>query len=352
MFPMTLDLYVTTQRRFRLEAHATEQPVSLPAAVAARIEHAFQNGQGSGLLHLATSEMKTNLPQPLAFARAFAQRYVTHLCHLGDAEVQDGTELVAAPGEEELNNLVLEAPPMKGLEYLDAGVLRTAWTDLDTHVRAEVIRQGKGLRAYLHDKNPLWRVVGRVTFHLAENKRDEEHPFAFLATYTSGVSERGEPQHLPLSRALQEYAGAANRKRLVALLTPIREASESLPWVQDLVESADIYHPLAWTPAEAHRFLRDVPALEKSGLIVRIPNWWKADRPSRPQVSVRVGGQQIASLGADALLDFSVDVTLGGEKLSEQERRVSGGRSGAVAGPMGRSRRGKVGRRTGALETC
>ena len=29
-----------------------------------------------------------------------------------------------------------------------------------------------GAQAYLREKNPLWRLVGRVTFHLAENKRD------------------------------------------------------------------------------------------------------------------------------------------------------------------------------------
>jgi non-specific serine/threonine protein kinase len=265
--------------------------------------------------------MKTELPPSFAYARAFATRYITQLCHLGDAEVVERTELIAPPSEDELNNLVLEAPPMKGLEYLDSQLLKAAWIDLDRHVRDEIIASGQGLRPYLHDKNPLWRAVGRVTFHLAENKRDEEYPFAFLATYTSGVSERGEAQHLPLARALQEYAGPSNRKRLVALLTPIRDAAERLPWVQELVETSEIYHPLAWTPAEAHRLLRDITALEASGLIVRIPNWWKADRPPRPQVSVKVGSQQAASLGADALLDFSVNLTLGGERLSEAERR-------------------------------
>ena len=293
----------------------------MPAATATKIERAFRDGQGPGLLYLATTELKTDLPATLAFARSFAQRYVTHLCHLGDAEVQAEEDLVAPPPEADLNNIALEAPPMKGLEYLDAGVLKSAWLELDAHVRSEVVDSGKGLRAYLHDKNPLWRVVGRVTFHLAENKRDEEHPFAFLATYASGVSERGTAQHLPLANALKAYAGASNRKRLVALLTPIRDASESLPWVHELVESADVYHPLAWTPVEAHRFLRDVPVLEASGLIVRIPNWWKAERPPRPQVSVRVGGEPVASLGANALLDFSVSLTLGGEALSEAEKR-------------------------------
>jgi len=317
-----LDLYVTSQRKLRVQSRPDETGTdSHPATTAARIERAFLDSPGAGLLHLGTMEVKTALPPALAFVRGFAQRYVTQLCHLGEGDVPRDAELVAPPDAEELSKIALEAPPMLGLEYLDAEALRDAWLDLDTRVRGEVLASGQGIRAYLHEKNPLWRLVGRVTFHLAENKRDEANPFAFLATYASGVSERGEAQHLPLARALQEYAGGANRKRLVALLTPIRAASETLPWVQDLVESGDIYHPLAWTPPEAHRFLRAIPALEASGLIVRIPNWWKADRPPRPQVGVRIGGQKVASLGADALLDFSVAVTLGGEPLTEAEKR-------------------------------
>jgi non-specific serine/threonine protein kinase len=119
---------------------------------------------------------------------------------------------------------------------------------------------------------------------------------------------------------LQEYSDTADRKRLVALLKPIRDASESLPWVRELVESEDIYHAGVWTPTEAHRFLRDIPALEASGLIVRIPNWWRSDRAPRPQVSVRMG-QKPSGLGADALLDFSVALTLDGKPLSEAEKR-------------------------------
>ncbi|HWM65470.1 MAG TPA: SNF2-related protein [Steroidobacteraceae bacterium] len=318
---MIPELYVTSQRTLRVEMRPDEGSASLPPATSARIERAFNDGEGTGLLHLSTIEIKAALGPTLTFARGFAQRYITQLCHIGDPDIAQDTPLVAQPSEEELSAMVLEAPPMRGLEYLDAETLRTAWLELDKQVRHEASAQGQGLRAYLHAKNPLWRLVGRVTFHLAENKQDEEHPFAFLATYASGLSDRGAAKHLPLARALQEYAGGSNRKRLVALLTPVREASEHLTWVQDLVEIGDIYQALAWTPAEAHRFLRDIPILETSGLIVRIPNWWKADRPPRPQVSVKVGGQQVTSLGADSLLDFSVAVTLGGEPLTESEKR-------------------------------
>ncbi len=317
----SLDLYVTSQRQFRVDRLRDGASATLPSAAAARIERAFLGGQGAGLLHLATVEVRTPVPPALAFGRSFAQRYLTQLCHLGDIRAVADRELVDPPGDDDLSALALDAPPMRGLEYLDAGTLRAAWLALDARVRSDVVNShDNSVRAYLHEKNPVWRLIGRVTFHLAENRRDEDHPFAFLATYAAGVSERGEPRHLPLARALQEYSGADHRKRLVALLTPIRDASERLPWVQELLESRDIYHPLAWSPAEAHRFLRDVPVLETSGLGVRIPDWWKPDRPARPQVRVRVGSVPAEGLGAQALLDFSVAVTLDGKPLTAAER--------------------------------
>jgi non-specific serine/threonine protein kinase len=108
---------------------------------------------------------------------------------------------------------------------------------------------------------------------------------------------------------------------LVALLSPIQHAAEKSALVKDLVEGGGVYQALAWTPREAHRFLQDIPALEESGLIVRVPDWWKANRPPRPQVSVRIGEGARTKLGADSLLDFSVGVTLGGEALSDTEMR-------------------------------
>ena len=63
-----------------------------------------------------------------------------------------------------------------------------------------------------------WNLVGRVHFNLAENRRDEAAPFAFMATYTTRLSGSAQPQHLPLGRALKDYAGAGDRERLLSLL--------------------------------------------------------------------------------------------------------------------------------------
>lgn len=319
---MTAQLYVTSQGRLRVEGSRSDPPEHVRSIAFEKIERAFSAGEGAGLLHLATVESKAALAPSLAFARSFAHRYFTQLCHLNESECPAERMLVAPPEEQELERIALDAPPLKGLEYLNREVLKQAWTELDSCVRADITAYGRDLRAYLHHKNPDWQLVGRITFRLAENKRDEEYPFAFLATYASSISDRGDSNHLPLARALQEYAGTANRKRLVALLTPIREVSEQLEWVRALAEGGDIYQALAWTPAEAYRFLKDIPALEAAGLAVRIPNWWRAARPPRPQVNVRVGEGRRAALGADALLDFSMDLSLDGQSLSEEERQA------------------------------
>jgi hypothetical protein len=148
-----------------------------------------------------------------------------------------------------------------------------------------------------------------VTFHLAENKRNPAHPFAFLATYTNRVSEQGKVQHLPLGRALEEYAGAKNRTALAALLSPVQRAAEQSKVARQLLDSRAIFHPQIWRPDQAFAFLKEIPLLEQSGLVVRIPDWWKAGRPPRPQVSVRIGEAKGNLIGKDSLLDFQVGLS-------------------------------------------
>ncbi|HEY9869642.1 MAG TPA: DEAD/DEAH box helicase, partial [Candidatus Obscuribacterales bacterium] len=174
-----------------------------------------------------------------------------------------------------------------------------------------------GISAWLQKHAPLWHQVGRICFHLAENKRDERYPFAFLATYAPRVSSAGRVQYQPLGRALEEYAGERNKQALINLLAPVHRASEKSKLVRDLVESNDIFHPLMWTPGEAYRLLKEVPLLEDSGLLVKLPDWWRK-RP-RPRVAVTIGDKKHTSLGLDAMLDFQVELVLGDTKLTPEE---------------------------------
>ena len=279
---------------------------------AARLESAFAADWREALFTLAADRTDTHGLPALRFWQQVAERHLTALCHLPERETE-----VEPPAPADCAALILAAPPMRGGEYLAEDTLRVVWGHLDEWVRQTVGGTSGGLPAFLRARAPSWHQVGRVCFHLAENRNDEDRPFAFMATYSSGFGAAGRVRHLPLRRALEQYAGAKNRAALVALLSPIQQAAETCGWVRELVDSGDVYLAMAWTPDRAYRLLRSVPALEESGLTVRLPNWWRK-RP-RPQVSVTVGGDAPSMVGADAMLDFDVRVALGGEPLSRAE---------------------------------
>ena len=81
-------------------------------------------------------------------------------------------------------------------------------------------------------------------------------------------------------------------RRCLACWCRIQRAAERSDLVKELVDSGDVYHPLAWSPREAHRFLQDIPIFEESGLIVRVPDWWKPGHPPRPIVNVQIDGRR------------------------------------------------------------
>ncbi|MCC6342229.1 MAG: DEAD/DEAH box helicase [Bryobacterales bacterium] len=313
-----LSLHITPHGKLLLTA-GTDAPL-LEDALAARLEQAFARGSGHGLLLLGAGEPGTLLPPVFAFWREFGARYFTALCARRDiAATNSGGIHVPSPATEELERMAGASPLSTGAEYLTTTVLHDLWSALDTAFRLELDEAGCGVQDFLKRRNPAWNLVGRVHFNLAENRKDEAAPFAFLATYTTRLSAQAKAQHLPLGRALSEYAGAANKEKLLSLLLPVQRASETCPWLKDMVESGEIFHPLRWTPQESLRLLRDVPALESAGVVVRMPASWSGNRPPRPLVTGTVGAKAPSLLGQDALLDFRMDLTLDGEPLTAAE---------------------------------
>ena len=291
--------------------------LSDPAAAPrlAPISQAFAESSSAGIIALAGGKSSPDWPLSWLYWRDFGARYLSHLCQ--SRPDVDRLDPVPPLDAATLASLVLRLPPMPGAEYAGPDVLGELWRTLDAWTLAEIAREPEGLAGFLYRRAPLWRQVGRVCFHLAENRQDPDYPFAFMATYIPRLGKNARAQHLPLSQALREYAGADNRAALLRLLEPVSAASSCCPWVGELVENNDIYHPLAWSPEEAYLFLKDVPLLEESGLVVRLPDWWKK-RP-RPKVQVAIGSQVGDKLSAQALLDFRVGLTLEGEPLSPEE---------------------------------
>ena len=300
----------------RLLLVLSDDTPALDPACAGRIRQAFDRGAGHGLLRLGAGEVGQVLPPVFAYWRELGGRFVTALCTRPDI---DERRAELPPPPEDLEALAAAAPVMPGAEYLTADVLLSLWAEMGAAFVVELAEARTTVQGFLKLLNPAWNVVGRVHFNLAENRKDEQAPFAFLATYTDRLSSHGKARHLPLGQALREYAGDANRERLLSLLLPVQRAAERCTWLKRMVDAGEIFHPLRWTPQEAFRLLGDLPELERAGVVVRMPATWKAGRPPRPQVTGTVGAKAPSAVGSDALLDFRVEVSLDGERLTPGE---------------------------------
>jgi non-specific serine/threonine protein kinase len=316
---MSLSLLITPGGFLRIVDDADGSP-DLAEASTAALRTAFAASSAEGLLLLASQALAETLPATLVFWRSFARHFFQAVCHLGEAGLRQWRS-AAPPSVETLGQLIADAPPMRGLEYLTVDLLQTLWSELRELVHARAAAFPEGAAAWLRSVNPQWHLLGRVIFHLAENKRDPQRPFAFLATYTHKLSSQAKPQHLPLAEALKTYAAAKDQQQLEALLEPVRRAARHSKLVQELLEKRSLFAPQGWTVRQAYRFLTESPAIEAAGVVVRLPDWWSARSRSRPQVQVRIGGRPASAFGVDELLDFRVAVSLDGEPLTDDEYR-------------------------------
>lgn len=223
MQTVPLDLVLTPHGSLVL----VQQPdaPSLDAALARRLRGSFDRRPGHGLLRLGAAEAGAALPPVYSYWREFGARYVTDLCTQPDVEARRDRLRVPRPRDEELEWVAVGARPMIGADYLTVAVLGALWQELDLAFGVELAESQCGVQEFLKRRNPAWNLVGRVHFNVAENRKDPEAPFAFLATYTTRLSAQAKAQRLPLGQALREYAGAANKDRLLSLASP-RAASE------------------------------------------------------------------------------------------------------------------------------
>jgi non-specific serine/threonine protein kinase len=313
--PPLLRIALSPTGRLLLE-HDPAGASTLAQRTADALESSFRTGNGDGLLYLGAAELPADLPPSLAFWRRFGRSFVARYCA---AEQGDGLATALEPESTDLAELIATAPELLGGEYLTVDLLTALWREIATSLRTQSAQHGDA-QGYLATLNPAWHLVGRVCFHLAENKRNPARPFAFLATYAAGLGRGDKVQHKPLGEALREYAH--DRERLLTLLAPVQRAAKRSPLIAELVGSKAVFQPQAWQPDQAWRFLQDVPLLEESGVVTRLPDWWHPDRRRRSRVTatITIGAPTDGLLNTDSLLSFELRCALDGEELTAAER--------------------------------
>lgn len=304
-------------RAIRLEWRHTEEPVNKSQKLLQEeINRRFLADFPAFLLFLGFSDAKVSLSVSLEYWRSFARLFAEKLRKTPDLEIlRQGAAMPLE--EEEVSGFLDGAPPADGSEYIDREMLESTWNHLNQSF-SRSIKPFKGTVAeFIHAYSPDVHLVGRVFFHLVENRSDDS-PFAFLATYSGEIGQKGKTKHLPLKMALQQYG--KNSAKLLELLTTVHVAAKEGPFMASLLESGELFHPLAWTEKEAFTFLKEVPVYENSGILCRIPDWWKKGG-SRLSVNISIGDSQPSYVGMDALLSFNPRLCLGDAPISEKEAR-------------------------------
>ncbi len=279
-----------------------------------RIANAFLRSQEEGLYQLVKATYNDNWSKTLIYWRNFISGYIKALCY---SSVDESLVNIPVPNDEDILKWQLDIPPMTGSEYVTQASLILIWQSFGNFISNKVIQEYTNISQFLAKELPTWQQVGRVCFHLAENKQDPNLPFAFMATYAESLTTKSNIKYKPLSVALKEYAGELNKQALTNLLRPINNAAKNCSWLAELIDGHDIYHPLAWTPQEAFQLLKSVSILEDAGLIVKLPNWWK--KRANPKVQVTIGNNSSKKFTANELLNFDVSIVLDGENLTKQE---------------------------------
>jgi superfamily II DNA or RNA helicase len=256
------------------------------------------------------------LSDSLHFWRSFARHFLQCLKLTPDLEALR-TDVALPFDPEEGSQRLAAAPLMPGGEYLSLEVLEGAWQGLlTTYLRS--LEQFDGTVAeFFHELAPDVHLVGRIYFHLVEN-RGHDAPFAFLATYSTRLNQEGESRHLPLKYALEEYGD--DPEKLLALLVTVDDAALKSDLIAELRQSGELFHPLALTTQEALCFLQEIPIYEEAGILCRIPNWWRKKSASLT-VRIDVGDKAPATFGLGALLDFRPKLMIDDAEITAEEAR-------------------------------
>ncbi|MFH2065346.1 MAG: DEAD/DEAH box helicase [Pseudomonadota bacterium] len=267
------------------------------------------------LFYLGFYGKEAELSPSVDYFIRFSRLFIHKLSQVPDLESLRHKAVVDIP-DLELALFVEDVPMITGAEYVNHGMLKELWTGLGK-IFSDRIREYDGsVESFFHKQDPLIHLAGRVFFHLVENK-NSDLPFAFMATYSAGMGKNGNPRHLPLKHAIQEY----DDEQLLDLLATVYRAAEKSSLVSDLIETGELFHPLAWSPKEAFCFLQEIPFYEESGVLCRIPDWWK--KHSRGAgLNISFGDQKPSQVGMDALLDFRANLLLGDMVVSEEEARL------------------------------
>ncbi|HZK60454.1 MAG TPA: DEAD/DEAH box helicase [Anaerovoracaceae bacterium] len=279
--------------------------------------HAFEIDKYSALFHFGFLKKEKWFSPSIEYLHHIAEMLIKKLSQQSEVEFNRDTVQVDLL-EDELFQLKEEIPFVIGMEYVDDEWIRVLWEALLDVFKLEIKDYDGTVARYFVDYNANINVVGRVFFHLVENK-EEKYPFAFMATYSTKPVKSKRAVHTPLKNALAEFEG--DDTKLLVLISTVIKAAEKSVFISELLESGELFSPLKLNAEEAYTILKEIGIYEEAGIMCRVPDWWrKRNNPIR--LSVTIGEKEPSKVGLNAIMDFSPSLNIGDEGITELELRT------------------------------
>jgi len=277
----------------------------------------FEADRYGALFHLGFSTKGKWLSPPLEYLYGIAEGLIRKISQHPELELE--RESIRVDLHDEEVGLLKEVLPFAiGMEYVDDVWIRRLWKDLLAVFRREIKAYDGTVARYFSEQNDNINIVGRVYFHLVELKEDE-YPFAFMATYSTKPAKSRRAMHTPLKNALKEFDG--DEKKLLSLVSTVAKASEKSAFISGLMESGELFSPLKFTAKEAYIFFKEIEIYKEAGIMCRVPDWWRK-RSNAVRLSVVVGEKEPSKVGLDAIMDFSPLLKVGDQVIGENELRA------------------------------
>ena len=279
-----------------------------------KFEKYVRTDTDTALLFIGFSRMSGSFSASLNFIKNFADLFAQTILRNPDIEEMRGG-FRSEPDKDQLSALCQTAPYMPGWEYIDDQWSLKLWNRFNDAFCGAIKKHKGTVAEFIAHFNADAHIAGHVFFHLVEAKK-EEAPFAFLATYSGECTGEGKSKHLPLKQALLEYG--KDSKKLLSLLSAVYQAARKSSFVNEILETGEIFHPLSLSAEEAYTILKEVPFYMESGILCRIPDWWKR-RSESVKVNIAIGSKAPSMVGIDAILDFDAALSLGGVSVTKKE---------------------------------
>ncbi|MDD4077357.1 MAG: DEAD/DEAH box helicase, partial [Bacilli bacterium] len=272
----------------------------------------FNESKGLALFNLGFANKNQKMSLSLKYLYHISRYFLHRLIQIPDLdELKDQVSVQLDDGKADY--FIRTSPFITNANFINQSWINKIWNMINIGYQEASQEITGSIQDYLYKKNKSLVNAGRVCFHLVENKL-EPTKFAFMTTFQIFDLNSSRIKNISLKKTLEQFNN--DQEQLLKILGPITNAAGNSTFINNLLETGEIFYPLTLNKDEAFQFLTEIPLYEQANIICKVPNWWKKKYKTKIGVSI---GNKKSYLNFDELADFEINIHLGNLNISIED---------------------------------